>query len=1029
LFTVSSVGSETGYKNINVTNVGSSGTSPFTNGQTVLLTFTRQGDKGDAGSTGAEGADGLDIAWRGAYDNGAMYAVNDAVSYQGSSYIAVASTVGNLPTNTSFWNLLAQKGNTGAQGPAGADGVVGAHGGAISIEYTFDDTTTDSDPGNGLLRLSNATQNSATVIRADHLDKNGTDWLSALTSLDDSTSTNKGQIRLFKADDQTKWLVFSVGAVGSQSGYKNITVSNVASSATNPFTNGDTIVLAYTRTGDKGETGSQGAQGPQGNPGEDGLDITWRGTYDNGTTYSINDAVSYQGSSYIAIASTVGNLPTNTSFWNLMSQKGDTGAAGSNGTNGTDGQHGGGVTTEYEFDSTTTDSDPGAGKLRLSNATQNASMVIRVDNLDYANTDWSSVLPTLDDSTSTIKGHVRLVHRTDPSKWLLFTVFAVGSETGYKNIMVSNVGSSTTSPFTTGDRLVVTFTRAGDKGDAGATGSTGATGAHGGAITIRYTFSTTTTDSDPGNGNLRLSSSTQNTSTAIRADLVDANGTTWTNVLDSLDESTSSVRGHIRLSHETDDSKWLLFTLSAVGSETGYRNITVTNVTSSASSPFSNTDPILLTFSRTGDQGAPGLTGNPGQDGQDGRHGGALTIEYTFSTTTTDSDPGNGNLRLNQATQNTSTVIRADLLDRNGTTWTSALDTFDDSTSAIKGYLRLVRADDQSKWLLFSVSSLASPSGYKNITVANVASSENNPFVNGDTVLLTFTRTGDKGDAGTTDNSVVDIYLNTGTHTWTKRAGATRVTGILVAGGGGGGSGRKGANSTDRNGGTGGAGGGATLFDLAAASVGSTETVTVGTGGIGGAAQTTNSTNGNAGGNGGTSSFGAHASATGGAGGTGGGTVNGTAPDNTSVGTGTFSGGAGGGGGNGNATSASTGGSPSGVFAGAGGGGGGGIASGNSVAAAGAGGSTGLFSGAAAGSTTPTAGASGFQNHNHQGYGGPGGGGGGSNSASTSNDRAGGNGGYYGAGGGGGGAGRNDTSNSGAGGNGGQGFAIVITYF
>lgn len=128
----------------------------------------------------------------------------------------------------------------------------------------------------------------------------------------------------------------------------------------------------------------------------------------------------------------------------------------------------------------------------------------------------------------------------------------------------------------------------------------------------------------------------------------------------------------------------------------------------------------------------------------------AITIPYTFSTTTTDSDPGAGRLRLGSATQNTATVIRADLADSSGATVTTILDALDDSTSTVKGYLRLTAVGDGTKWLLFSVSAVASATGYRNITVAPVASSAASPFADGDEIALTFARTGDKGDTGAT---------------------------------------------------------------------------------------------------------------------------------------------------------------------------------------------------------------------------------------------------------------------------------------
>lgn len=145
------------------------------------------------------------------------------------------------------------QGRPGSAGAAGADGTAG---GAVSIPYTFSTTTTDSDPGSGNLRLSNATQTSAVTIRADLLASDGTDWSAVLATLANSTNTVKGHIRLFKSDDPTKWLVFTVSALASPSGYKNITVANVAGSSSSPFSNGDAITLAFTRTGDVGASGT-----------------------------------------------------------------------------------------------------------------------------------------------------------------------------------------------------------------------------------------------------------------------------------------------------------------------------------------------------------------------------------------------------------------------------------------------------------------------------------------------------------------------------------------------------------------------------------------------------------------------------------------------------------------------------------------------------------------------------------------------------------------------------------------------------
>lgn len=150
---------------------------------------------------------------------------------------------------------------------------------------------------------------------------------------------------------------------------------------------------------------------------------------------------------------------------------------------------------------------------------------------------------------------------------------------------------------------------------AGGAGVAGPTGLPGGGITIGYTFSTTTTNTDPGSGTLRLNNATQNTATAIYLDLLDGNAIDWTSVLDSLDDSTSTTKGALRLFDRSDDSKMLLFSLSAVISRTGYRELTVALITSSAASPFSNGDLVVVAFERTGDKGTTGSTGSTGATG------------------------------------------------------------------------------------------------------------------------------------------------------------------------------------------------------------------------------------------------------------------------------------------------------------------------------------------------------------------------------------------------------------------------------
>src|SRR5207245_6946362 len=95
-------------------------------------------------------------------------------------------------------------------------------------------------------------------------------------------------------------------------------------------------------TGATGATGPQGLTGLTGATGAQGLQgppATFKGVWDNATTYSTGDAVSFNGSSYVSLVnSNAGNQPdTNPSQWTLLAQQGVAGATGATGATGAQG--------------------------------------------------------------------------------------------------------------------------------------------------------------------------------------------------------------------------------------------------------------------------------------------------------------------------------------------------------------------------------------------------------------------------------------------------------------------------------------------------------------------------------------------------------------------------------------------------------------------------------------------------------------------------------------------------------------------
>lgn len=166
------------------------------------------------GVAGTNGANGTSLLSKGAYNSETTYSPYDFVLYNGSSYVCILESLDNLPTNTTYWQLMAQIGASITSGEFVEDDLV----------FTKDDTTT-------------------------------------------------------------------------------VTIENAK------------IDL-------KGE---QGEQGEDGAAGANGTSFIWEDAYVAETTYAPNDVVSYNGSSYICILESTGKLPTNTTYWSLMAQKGTDG--------------------------------------------------------------------------------------------------------------------------------------------------------------------------------------------------------------------------------------------------------------------------------------------------------------------------------------------------------------------------------------------------------------------------------------------------------------------------------------------------------------------------------------------------------------------------------------------------------------------------------------------------------------------------------------------------------------------------------
>ena len=213
---------------------------------------------------------GIITNWTGAWTSSKSYTLQDGASDNGSSYVCIlAHTSASINEPgvganwTTYWNLVSQKGNTGS---AGQEVLIQVSGGYIQWKYTADVSWTNLIAVSTLVGATGATGEQGTAGK---------------------------QIELQKTSTHIQWRY-------------------VGESWTD-------LVLLSDLKGSKGDTGDTGTNGTN------GLDITWCGEYADEISYVINDAVSYLGSSYICKLASTGNIPTDTTHWDLMAQKGDTG--------------------------------------------------------------------------------------------------------------------------------------------------------------------------------------------------------------------------------------------------------------------------------------------------------------------------------------------------------------------------------------------------------------------------------------------------------------------------------------------------------------------------------------------------------------------------------------------------------------------------------------------------------------------------------------------------------------------------------
>ena len=118
---------------------------------------------------------------------------------------------------------------------------------------------------------------------------------------------------------------------------------------------------------------------------------------------------------------------------------------------------------------------------------------------------------------------------------------------------------------------------------------------------------------------------------------------------------------------------------------------------------------------------------------------GGDSVQFTYSTTTTDSDPGAGKIRFNNTTLASATIAYVDDADANALDVSAWLQSFDDVTgnATNRGRIRLTKSNSVNVWHVWKISgAVTDASGYTKLALTYIDGAGS--LANNDKVFISF---------------------------------------------------------------------------------------------------------------------------------------------------------------------------------------------------------------------------------------------------------------------------------------------------
>jgi hypothetical protein len=311
------------------------------------------------------------------------------------------------------------------------------------------------------------------------------------------------------------------------------------------------------------------------------------------TDFMLGQITAYVTTSLTVNVSTVGGSGTNAD-WTIRASA----AAGSAGRS---------AGYLYGWSTDTTATDPTTGKVKVNNAALASATAVYISETDADSSDLSAEIATWDDGTSTIRGRLKIYNQTAPGTFAVYDVTGSNTDNGaWDTVNVSYVTGA--GSFTGSDSLRIQYIAKGDKGDTGASGSSGAAGTDGVNAGIKWLFDSSTSMADPGSGDIRLNNAAlaSVTAAAVSANSADSGNPSVLAYLQAWDDSTTTGhRGYLIIRKISAPQNFAIYDITdTLTDNTTWVQLVLTYVIANGS--FSNADPLIVSFHRTGDKGTDG---------------------------------------------------------------------------------------------------------------------------------------------------------------------------------------------------------------------------------------------------------------------------------------------------------------------------------------------------------------------------------------------------------------------------------------